>query len=462
MSNVLTKIVADKREFLAKLKQQLPLDSFIAQLKPSTKDFYGAMSRTPENPEAKFLLECKKASPSKGLIRADFDPVVIATIYQQYAGAISVLTDEKYFQGNYQYLQQVANTMSCPVLNKDFFVDPYQVYLARYYGADAILLMLSVLTDNEYQTLSAIAEQLNLGILTEVSTPEECHRATQLGAKMVGINNRNLRDLSTDIQRTVELRPLLPESCIVLSESGIYTHNQVRQLASQVDGFLVGSSIMAQTDIDSACRRLIYGEHKVCGLTRIEDAKAVAHAGGYYGGLIFAPKSPRCISQQQAQSIIHAVPSLHYVGVFVDESVSFVSKIAHELGLSAVQLHGEEDATYHEQLKPLLPPTCELWQAISVTDHIAEFSPFANKIVLDNQQGGSGKTFNWQLLNSTGVALNRAILAGGINTENINNAIRCYTQYQMLGLDINSGVEVSPGIKSSTLIEQVFSKIRHY
>jgi indole-3-glycerol phosphate synthase/phosphoribosylanthranilate isomerase len=109
-----------------------------------------------------------------------------------------------------------------------------------------------------------------------------------------------------------------------------------------------------------------------------------------------------------------------------------------------------------------LPPTCELWQAISVTDHIAEFSPFANKIVLDNQQGGSGKTFNWQLLNSTGVALNRAILAGGINTENIHDAIRCYTQYQMLGLDINSGVEVSPGIKSSTLIEQIFSKIRQY
>ena len=245
MANILEKIVLDKRIEIDALKLAKPLASFIDELTPTTKDMYAALKRTPEKPEAGFILECKKASPSKGLIRPDFDVKAICQTYDKYAAAISVLTDEKYFQGTFEYLQLVTQTVQCPVLNKDFFIDEYQVHLARYYGADAVLLMLSVLSDEEYRSLAKVAEQYNLAILTEISNEEERDRAIHLGAKMIGINNRNLRDLSTDIARTFDFAPTLPDDVIIISESGIYTNAQVRELAPAVDGFLVGSSLMA-------------------------------------------------------------------------------------------------------------------------------------------------------------------------------------------------------------------------
>lgn len=246
MANVLEKIVADKRIEIERLKIEKPLESFIHELTPTTKNMYAALDRKQGKSHAGYILECKKASPSKGLIRPDFDPKAICQIYDSYAAAISVLTDEKYFQGKFEYLKIVTDTVKCPVLNKDFFVDTYQVHLARYYGADAILLMLSVLSDDEYKALEAVAKQYNLAILTEVSNEEERDRAIALNAKLIGINNRNLRDLSTDIARTFDLAPTIPDDRIIISESGIYTNDQIRELAPAVDGFLVGSSIMAQ------------------------------------------------------------------------------------------------------------------------------------------------------------------------------------------------------------------------
>ena len=188
------------------------------------------------------------------------------------------------------------------LLNKDFFIDPYQVYLARYYNADAILLMLSVLDDEQYQLLAGIAQEYQLNILTEVSNQEELDRAIALDAKLIGINNRNLRDLSTDIARTFDYAPHIPNDRIVISESGIYTNAQARELAPAVDGFLVGSSVMAQADIDLACRKLIYGEHKICGLSQAEHAQAAIQAGAVYGGLIFVEKSPRNVDEMQSKS----------------------------------------------------------------------------------------------------------------------------------------------------------------
>ncbi|MDF5425772.1 bifunctional indole-3-glycerol phosphate synthase/phosphoribosylanthranilate isomerase, partial [Vibrio parahaemolyticus] len=176
-----------------------------------------------------FITECKKASPSKGLIRDHFDLDYIASVYNNHADAISVLTDEKYFQGNSDFLPQVRGQVKQPVLCKDFMVDTYQVYLARHYSADAVLLMLSVLNDEEYKALEEAAHSLNMGILTEVSNEEELHRAVKLGARVIGINNRNLRDLSTDLNRTKELAPTIRElapNATVISESGIYTHQQ--------------------------------------------------------------------------------------------------------------------------------------------------------------------------------------------------------------------------------------------
>lgn len=471
MANILEKIVADKRIEIDALKIAKPLASFIDELTPTTKDMYAALRRTEEKPEAGFILECKKASPSKGLIRPDFDVKGICQTYDKYAAAISVLTDEKYFQGNFDYLKLVTETVKCPVLNKDFFIDTYQVHLARYYGADAVLLMLSVLSDEEYLELASVAEQYNLAILTEISTEEERDRAIKLNAKMIGINNRNLRDLSTDIARTFDYAPTLPDDRIIISESGIYNNAQVRELAPAVDGFLVGSSLMAMdnnayNDIDLACRKLIYGNNKVCGLTAPEYAATAANAGARFGGLIFAEKSPRCISKEQALSIVQTQPQLEHVGVFVNHKRTDIVDLVKSLKLTAVQLHGDEDDAYIDALKAQLKESdcelCQVWKAYALTEQVPELSTKVDHHVLDGKSPGSGQAFDWQMLTDSKQDLSNSLLAGGLNSENINFALAQLTNLDLFGLDLNSGVETSPGIKCSEKLNEVFTQIRNY
>ncbi len=458
MANILEQIVIDKRVVIEEMKVSFPLESFINDLAPTTKDMYGALSK--EN--AGFILECKKASPSKGLIREDFDVKAICQIYDKYAAAISVLTDEKYFQGKYEYLKTVTDTVTCPVLNKDFFFDTYQVHLARYYGADAILLMLSVLSDDEYNELAAVAKSYNMAILTEISNHAEMERAIALNSKLIGINNRNLRDLSTDINRTFDFTPHIPNDRIVLSESGIYTNDEVRYLAPAVDGFLVGSSVMAEDDIDLACRQLIFGNQKVCGLTAPEYAQAAVDAGAVYGGLIFAEKSPRAINEAQAKTIIEQVPSLQYVGVFVDHDLTHIVSLATSLRLTAVQLHGHESNEYITQLTSQLPEHCQIWKAHPVTDEVPTLNRHLPHQVLDGKNAGSGQAFDWQTLSRSSQDLSSCLLAGGLSSSNITQALEQLTSLPLFGLDVNSGVETSPGIKCPVKLKEVFGHIRHY
>ena len=463
MANILEKIVADKRIEVEQLKQSIPLASFINNLKPTNKDMYAALAKD----NAGFIFECKKASPSKGLIRPVFDVLEISSVYNKYASAISVLTDAKYFQGNHDYLKAVSENVDCPVLNKDFFVDSYQIHLGRHYGADAILLMLSVLSDEEYLELAKVANSYNMAILTEVSNVEETVRAIDLDAKLIGINNRNLRDLSTDLTRTFELAPMIPDDRLIISESGIYTNKQVRELAPAVNGFLVGSSIMSEDDIDLACRQVVFGGHKVCGLTNADDVVNTINAGAAFAGLIFAEKSPRCISVEQAQSIIAQVnasvaTSINYVGVFVNESIDKVAATANQLNLSAVQLHGSESSDYINELRAQLNASCVIVKAISVKDDIAPLNLGADKYLLDSKQGGSGEAFNWQLLANCEQDLSKTMLAGGLNADNLADAIRLMNDSDISGLDLNSGIEISPGIKDKTKLEQAFSLLRNY
>lgn len=449
MATVLKQIIDDKKQWLIEQKKQKPLDTFQSEIKPSDRDFYQALNQ----PKTVFILECKKASPSKGLIRNDFDPASIAKVYKDYASAISVLTDEKYFQGRFEFLPIVRNEVTQPVLCKDFIIDEYQIYLARYYQADAILLMLSVVTDDEYRHLSQIAHQLNMGVLTEASTEKEVERAIELGAKVIGINNRNLRDLSVDLNRVKNLSKTIPTDRIIISESGIYTHNQVKELSQFANGFLIGSALMSESNLALAIRKVMLGENKVCGLTRIEDAVAAYQAGAVYGGLIFVPQSPRYISPIKARSLI-AVAPLNWVGVFKNENIEQVSQIAKQLSLYAVQLHGDEDEDYLQTLRQQLPQSCQIWKALSISDVIPEHHhPLISRYIFDHGAGGTGQHFDWSLLK--GQNLNNVILAGGINPQNIKSALAT----EVIGVDINSGVEMSTGIKDKQKIKAVFEQI---
>lgn len=473
---ILGKIIDDKVLWIADRKARQPLNDFTAGITPSDRSFYDALTGKP----TKFILECKKASPSKGLIRPEFDLGLIAGVYKHYAAAISVLTDEKYFQGDFDYVTQVRSLVTQPVICKDFIIDEYQIYLARYHQADAILLMLSVLDDEEYRALAKVAHSLNMGVLTEVNSEKELSRAIDLDARVIGINNRDLRDLSIDLSRTKAIAPQIPADRIIISESGIYTNQQVRDLADYADGFLVGSSLMAQDDIDMACRKLILGENKVCGLTRPLDAQTVYEHGAVYGGLIFAAKSPRCVDLITAQQIVQSAP-LNYVGVFVNETVDQVANIANTLNLAAVQLHGNEDAGYIMALSPLLGEHCQIWKAIGVPaktanttdgntnngfiESTAAFRQLIDKLLIHRllidskvagQSGGTGKTFDWSVLSD--LDCTTFMLAGGLDPDNALAAAKVGS----LGLDLNSGVESAPGIKDADKIKAAFSAIRDY
>jgi indole-3-glycerol phosphate synthase / phosphoribosylanthranilate isomerase len=461
MPNVLETIVIDKHQEIAERKKALPLATFVDQLVPSERSFFKALQAA----NAGFILECKKASPSKGLIRANFDLDEIIAAYSPYAAAISVLTDEKYFQGKFEYLRYVRSKVTQPVINKDFFVDPYQVYLARYHQADAILLMLSVLDDTSYRALSTLAEQYQLDVLTEVSNAEEVKRAVALKAKIIGINNRNLRDLSTDLATTENLVPLIKQLAthehVIISESGIYTNHEIRRLAPLVDGFLVGSALMAQVDVALAVKQLVYGKVKVCGIGSSDTAKLVSNSPASYAGLIFADKSPRKVSVEHAQQIVHAMPN-QYVGVFVNAPLRQVADYAKVLNLSAVQLHGQEDQAYIDSLRPLLPVGCQIWLAKGVEQQLPTMPETGiDYWLLDckvgAQTGGTGQRFDWQLLQDAEDKA-RLILAGGLNPENIQQAAAT----GMAMLDLNSGVESAPGVKNQQKLNSVFARLREY
>lgn len=460
MSNILTKIVDDKRKEVDALKAATPLSTFVDNLTPSDRSFYDALAGN----ECGYIFECKKASPSKGLIREHFDLDEIIAAYAPHAACISVLTDEKYFQGKFDYLPYVRERVTQPVLNKDFFVDPYQVHRARFYQADAILLMLSVLDDEQYRELKHLAESYKLDVLTEVSNEEETHRAIALGANIIGINNRNLRDLSTDLAMTEKLVPVIRQAqhdCVIISESGIYTQQDVQRLAPAVDGFLVGSSLMAEADVCAAVRRLKYGTVKVCGITREDDARNVAQSGASYAGLIFVPHSKRYISTESARTIVDSVP-FNYVGVFADHPIKNVADIASELSLSAVQLHGNEDQDYINALRGVLPESCQIWKAVGVSDALPDVSYHDVDLVLldckvNGQSGGTGQQFDWALLNNVNLQVPFAI-AGGISPDNVAHAKRTGASL----IDVNSGIEDAPGIKSQSKLKQIFINLNTY
>lgn len=456
---ILGKIVTDKLQWVKERKQQQPLLQFKDNLVESDRHFYQALDQQ----QSVFILECKKASPSKGLIRADFDLDLIATTYKNYAAAISVLTDQKYFQGDFDFINQVREQVTQPILCKDFIVDPYQIYLARYYQADAILLMLSVLDDDAYQAYRDTAHSLNMGVLTEVSNEHELARAIALNAKVIGINNRDLRDLSVDLNRSKQLAVKIPKDRIVISESGISTHQQVKELSQYVNGFLVGSSLMSQVNIDRACRQLILGENKVCGLTHARDAANAYKAGAVYGGLIFVDKSPRFIEHEEARLVMLGAPLL-YVGVFQDEEIELVAFTAKSLGLSAVQLHGNETPRYIKELLTILPKDCQIWKAHGVIDSLPQLEKFnVSKHLLDarvgEQMGGTGSHFDWSLIsNQAELDKNTLLLAGGLNPDNAQQAARI----GCAGLDFNSGVEIAPGKKDIDKLNRSFAALRHY
>ena len=458
-SNILNRIIEHKKSEIAEGRYHCDT----SQLQPSQRSLIHSITNNPPG----FILECKSASPSKGIIIQHYDPIELSSIYEPFAAAISVLTDRKFFNGELEHLRAVSETIELPVLCKDFMISEQQVLAARYYGADAILLMLSVLNDEQYLQLAQLASSLQLDILTEVHTEAELKRALSLDAEIIGINNRDLTTLSIHLDTTLKLLPQIPPAKVVISESGIQSFHTISLFKNQpraANGFLIGSHLGAAKQTRLALRSLRYSAIKICGLTRHDDALKAYELGASYGGLIFASDSPRKVSLEQAAEVKNNIP-LRWVGVFTETTLENIHYAQQRLSLDAVQLHWDAQTDFINQLRCKLPEDCEIWKREKVVDDEfnSKMDVNVDRLLLEPEgklAGGNGNQFNWQHSQSLQKSerLDNMILAGGIGPENI-----CRARKIGVGiLDVNSAVESIAGVKDHLLLQQLFKQLESF
>ena len=453
-SGLLAEIAARKRADVAARLDGIGLDALRARAAPTRLSLAAALER----PGARFILELKRASPSLGSIRGDADPLAIARAWSGIADAMRVLTDEPYFGGSLDDLRSVRRAFSGPILAKDFVLDRRQVPEARAFGADAVLAILALLSDDEAAGIMAEARLLGMDVLVEAHDEPEVRRAVALGARLIGINNRNLGDMSVDLATTERLSPLVPPGRLVVAESGIRGRSDVERLGPHADAFLVGSSLMSAPHPALAARAMIFGRVKVCGITSAADAAEAARSGASWIGLVMVPGTPRAVTAAQAGAIAAASP-VPAVGIFRNEKVMQVASTARSLGLHAVQLHGDEDSAYIRALRSLLPDETEIWAAAAVGRDLPEPRSGAHRTLFDTRIGGrcggTGIPFDWRRVRGRS-DLPGGILAGGLCPPNAAAA----GQVGAFALDVGSGVEAQPGRKDPAKVRAFFEALR--
>jgi indole-3-glycerol phosphate synthase/phosphoribosylanthranilate isomerase len=446
---LLATIEAAKREELAARFGGVTLDALRQRSRPTERSLAAAIAR----PGARFILEIKKASPSAGAIRADADVESIARGYCGVADALSVLTDGKFFGGSSDDLSLARREYDGPILAKDFFLDPRQVVEARIAGADAVLVMLSLLDYAAARAIIDEARRLAMDVLVEVHDEDEMRRALALRAPLIGINNRDLRDLSIDLSTTERLARLAPDRLLV-SESGIASRADVDRLSGQVDGFLIGSSLMRAADPAVAARALLFGRVKLCGLRNAGDIEA--GRGATFAGFVLVPGTPRHISAQDAAPLARSARRIGIlpVGVFRDAPLGGVAEAAASLDLHSVQLHGGEDDDYVRDLRAALSEGCEIWTVVNAGRRpLAERG--GDRMLFDNGNGGTGRTFDWEEVRGHPALVN-GLVAGGIGPDNARAAMALGAY----AIDVGSALESVTGVKSPERIHALFEALR--
>lgn len=428
-----------------------------------------------------FICEVKKASPSKGIIAEHFPYLEIAKEYEVAgAAAISVLTEPDFFKGDKTYLQEIASTVKIPVLRKDFIIDEYQIYQAKVWGASAILLICACLDVPTLTKFRELADSLGLSSLVEAHDEHEVQMAIDCGARIIGVNNRNLKDFTVDVQNSVRLRNLVQDDVIFVSESGLETPEDIQVLRDNN----IGVALMGETFMRSPNKieklAYLYGptyytpKVKMCGISKVETIPAVVEAKPDYMGLVFA-SSKRQVTVDQAKTLVEELhkqytkrynngaeqsndDEIKTVGVFVNETLENLVSIAKEANLDAVQLHGDEDEAFIQSLKERT--NVEVWKAVqirSAADAEMWIDSSADMLLFDayhkDERGGTGEVFDWTSLDEFERPF---MLAGGIDGTNVARAIRTVRPY---GIDISSGIETN-GVKDDEKIKAFTNIVR--
>lgn len=437
-----------------------------------------------------FICEVKKASPSKGIIAEHFPYLDIAKEYEVAgAAAISVLTEPDFFKGDKKYLQEIASTVKIPVLRKDFIIDEYQIYQAKVWGASAILLICACLDVPTLTKFRELADSLGLSSLVEAHDEHEVQMAIDCGARIIGVNNRNLKDFTVDVQNSVRLRNLVQDDVIFVSESGLETPEDIQVLRDNN----IGVALMGETFMRSPNKveklAYLYGptyytpKVKMCGISKVETIPAIVEANPDYMGLVFAP-SKRQVTVEQAKTLVEELykqnvvgnnseaeqtepvtsldtassETIKTVGVFVNETVENLLKIAEEVKLDVIQLHGDEDESFIQILKE--QSNVEVWKAVQVrsaADAEKWIDSSADMLLFDayhkDERGGTGEVFDWSSLDEFERPF---MLAGGIDSTNVARATRTVRPY---GLDISSGIETN-GVKDNEKMKAFTNIVR--
>jgi indole-3-glycerol phosphate synthase / phosphoribosylanthranilate isomerase len=475
----LERIVAAIRAHLDERRQQIPLDVVRERALTASppRPFASTLRPTAGGP-ARLIAEVKRASPAKGLLAERFDPVEQTRAYAAGgAAAISVLTEPDFFLGSLDHLRAVRAAVDVPLLRKDFLIDMYQVFEARAAGADAVLLICALLDDNSLREMLALAHSLGMDALVEAHNADEALRAVDVGARVIGVNSRDLRTFAVDPDVVRRLRPLVPSDRIFVAESGIADERDAaRARTFGADAILVGEALMRAESPSDLARGLatapggaitrFFGATgdpfvKICGLKMPEQVRAVIELGADAFGLVFA-SSRRQVTPEEARQLVDvaraaSAESSHGVmartlatGVFVNEPVERIADIAATVGLDAIQLSGDESPeTCAAVAKATSLPVLRALRLRSVDDlrRLDDFA-LAGVIVMldtpadDGSYGGTGRPGDWRLAAEAACRW-PIILAGGLTAGNVGAALAAVGPR---GVDVSSGVETD-GVK---------------
>ena len=463
----LSKILAAKRAEVAETKRRFPLDGLVARLerRDAARGFCQALAK----PGVRVIAEIKRASPSKGDLRLDLDPAVLARVYASGGAAcLSVLTEPAFFKGSLADFSAARDAVSLPVLRKDFILEPYQVFETAAAGADAMLLILRCVTETEASELLRLALALGLDVLVECYDEADAARIpavfagipaeTLRGHVAVGINNRDLSTFRTDVSHAAKVAEKLPDGLTVVALSGIGGTRDVRTLQTLgINRFLVGEALVRSGDAAATLREwrepLAPGV-KICGIRHAETAAYCVNRGTGALGAVFYPPSPRYVAPVVARAVFDGLPeNVARVGIFVNQPVEAVLETARLARLTTVQLHGSESP---DAMRAAADAGFRVVKAVKSAAEAAALPSFAGALLECSHgtlPGGNGATWNWA--EAKAVSAQRPLaVAGGLTPENL---ARASGASGAVALDVSSGVESSPGVKDRAKIASLLA-----